>query len=97
MFTEPRPQFVPPTVPPTATIAMVDDVLGDGQKTKKGGNLQKLRALATRPLKPTGQPKTLVGMEHFFSGLLLGAGVVVATVVTGVVLGRRTWVGWGRG
>lgn len=101
MFTEPRPQFVPPTAPPpTATLRAVEEVL-EVPKAKggRGGalNLQKLRTLAAKPLRPTGQPKTLVGLDFFLSGLLVGTGVVVAGVVTGVVYGRRAWGFWGRG
>ncbi|KAK0741126.1 hypothetical protein B0T18DRAFT_472524 [Schizothecium vesticola] len=98
MFTEPRPQFVPPTAPPTATLRAVEEVLE--LKVKGGGapaNLQKLRTLAAKPLRPTGQPETLVGLDYFLSGLLVGTGVVVAGVVTGVVLGRRAWGGWRQG
>lgn len=98
MFTEPRPQFVAPAAPPTATLRAVEEVLEPKAKGGRGApNLQKLRALAAKPLRPTGQPKTLVGLDFFLSGLLIGTGVVVAGVVTGVVYGRRAWGVWARG
>ena len=95
MFSVPRPQIVP-SAAPTEVLRAAEEVLevGDGKAAKKNtATPQKLRALATRPLKPTGQPKSLEGLDHFASGLFLGGGLVLAVVLpavgwTSYVLGK---------
>ncbi|KAK4444446.1 Aldehyde/histidinol dehydrogenase [Podospora aff. communis PSN243] len=75
MFSLPRPQyFVSPA--PTDVVRVAEDLLGG-----KGAASQKLRALATRPLKPTGQPKTLETLDFFASGLFLSGGLFLALVL----------------
>lgn len=102
MFTLPRPQFVPPATSSQDKLThAVDELLHLGDKPSKKVSPKSVRALATRPLKPTGQPKTLEGIDHFLSGLLVGGGILLAVVVpavgwTSYVLGKRVWGYLGR-
>ncbi|KAK1754701.1 hypothetical protein QBC47DRAFT_384714 [Echria macrotheca] len=42
---------------------------------------ERRRKAALGPLRPTGQPKTLEGLDHFAGALFLGGGLVLAVVV----------------
>ena len=97
MFTLPRPQFVPPATSSQDKVShAVNELLHPADKTSKKVSPKSTRALATRPLKPTGQPKSLEGTDHFLSGLLVGGGILLAVVVpavgwTSYVLGKGAW------
>ncbi|KAK0643005.1 Aldehyde/histidinol dehydrogenase [Cercophora newfieldiana] len=102
MFSLPRPQFVAP--PAQTDVLRTAEALLDVGKAKSGkgaASSQKLRTLATRPLKPTGQPKTLETLDFFASGLLLGGGLFLAVALpaigwTSYVLGRGAFGYLGR-
>ncbi|KAK5657297.1 hypothetical protein OQA88_3359 [Cercophora sp. LCS_1] len=94
MFTVPRPQFVPSPAPIEAA-RLVDELLAKDAITgkKKGALNQKIKAFASRPLKPSGQVKSLEELDFFGSGLFLGGGIVLAVVLpalgwTSYVLGK---------
>lgn len=102
MFSVPRPQFV--ATPAKTDVLRAAEELLDGGKAKPGksaSSSQKLRVLATRPLKPTGQPKTLEALDFFASGLFLGGGIFLAVALpaigwTSYVLGRGAFGYLGR-
>ncbi|KAK0719812.1 hypothetical protein B0H67DRAFT_643125 [Lasiosphaeris hirsuta] len=103
MFSVSRPQFVATRSLPKDALQTVETLL-DAESapasTRRFGKrspaptIQKVRALAMRPLKPTGQVKSMHKTDFFLSGLLIGGGAMLGVVVP--VLGWSTWV-LGRG
>ncbi|KAK0613362.1 Aldehyde/histidinol dehydrogenase [Immersiella caudata] len=81
IFSLPRPQYA--VAPASTDLLRVAEDLLDGGKvvSEKGAASQKLRALATRPLKPTGQPKTLATLDFFASGFFLSSGLFLTLVL----------------
>lgn len=78
----PRPQFIEP-VP--EVFRQVEEITAPtaGRKTANGN---KLRALAVRPLQPTGQKKNeMIGF--FETGFFTGAGIVLSVALP--------MIGWG--
>lgn len=90
MFSLPRPQFVEPA-PPGSPFRTVEDTLIPSTATSRkavasGGSSGRLRALATRPLGPTGQKKNEM-LGFFETGFFTGAGITLSVVLP--------VIGWG--
>ncbi|KAB5563073.1 Aldehyde/histidinol dehydrogenase [Coniochaeta sp. 2T2.1] len=86
MFCLPRPQFVEP--PQAEVFRTVEDVLLV-PAGKTAVQSSRLRALAVRPLQPTGQKnKDMLGF--FETGFFIGAGITLSVVLP--VLGWGAWV-----
>ncbi|KAK3359951.1 Aldehyde/histidinol dehydrogenase [Lasiosphaeria hispida] len=103
MFSVSRPQFVATRSLPKDALQTVEALLdaeSASASTSRFGKrsptvtAQKVRALATRPLRPTGQVKSMHKTDFFLSGLLIGGGAMLGIIVP--VLGWSTWV-LGRG
>ncbi|KAI1503560.1 Aldehyde/histidinol dehydrogenase [Biscogniauxia marginata] len=87
MFSVARPQYVEK---PIGTFADVEKLL----QGAKGINTNSIRALAVKPLKPTGQPSNW-GIGFFEQGILIGAGIVLTIVFP--LVGYTTWITGGKG
>ncbi len=83
MFSLARPQFAEP---PPESLRKVDDLLSAGGKTS--ASTSNVRALATKPLQPTGQPKN-ERLDFFGAGLLIGASMTLSVAVP--LLGYAAW------
>jgi len=97
MLSLPRPQYVASPAP--AEVLRATEELLDG--AGKGVTPQKLRALATRPLKPMGQRKSLETLDFFASGLFTSGGLILAVALpaigwTSYVLGKGAFGYLGR-
>ncbi|KAI0471638.1 Aldehyde/histidinol dehydrogenase [Xylariaceae sp. FL0804] len=102
MFSALRPQYVEPP-PASAAFARAAHLLlieGGGEEKKGAGAVGNktttaARALATAPLRPTGQPSNW-GIGFFEQGILLGLGVALSVILP--VAGYTTWLvgrkGW---
>lgn len=99
MFTVPRPQFVEEV---QAEFQRVDALLSSSSGVGGGGGkgrgassttTSQLRALATKPLPPTGQTEN-TGTGFFETGLMVGAGMYLSLILpalgfTTYFLGRK--------
>ncbi|KAI1342620.1 Aldehyde/histidinol dehydrogenase [Xylariaceae sp. FL0016] len=81
MFSRARPQYVEK---PSSAFAEAEKLL----EGAKGVSTSSIRALAIKPLKPTGQG-TNWGVGFFEQGILLGAGLLLTVVFPAV--GYTTW------
>lgn len=93
MFSLPRPQFVEPA-PPESPFRTVEEAIlvpstTTGKKATAQGSSLRLRALATRPLAPTGQKKNEM-LGFFETGFFTGAGITLSVVLP--VIGWGAWV-----
>jgi len=88
MFSFARPQFIEP--PPEPFTKLQELVLPAGKQAgSRAQSSTKLRALAVRPLGPTGQKKN--DMLGFFEvGFFIGAGITLSAVLP--VVGWGAWV-----
>ncbi|KAI1849467.1 hypothetical protein JX265_012716 [Neoarthrinium moseri] len=82
MFSAARPQFIEPL---PETFAKVEELLSGSKKTSTSA----VRALAVKPLKPTGQPGN-AQLGFFEAGFLTMAGITFFGVLP--VLGYSSWI-----
>jgi hypothetical protein len=82
MFSVARPQF---TEPLPAPFRAAEELLAG----TKGVTAASVRALAVRPLKPTGQPSN-ERIGFFETGMFIGAGITLSVVLP--ILGYTTWI-----
>lgn len=80
MFSLSRPQFIEPG--PAVFRKAEEAMLGGGDGKKTVVSAQSIRALATKPLKPTGQPKKEM-LGFFETGFFIGAGITLALPLFG--------------
>lgn len=91
MFSVPRPQFVEKL---PASFQKVEDLLSARDEKASGKvTTSTLRAVAVKPLPPTGQPDNKA-VGFFEGGLLTGAGIYVSIIIPAMgygtyVLGRK--------
>lgn len=85
MFTFPRPQFIEPV--PEVFRAVEEIVVPTSKKAAAQGS--RIRALAVRPLEPTGQKKNEM-LGFFETGFFTGAGITLSVVLP--VLGWGAYV-----
>jgi hypothetical protein len=86
MFSVSRPQIVEG---PIGIYAQAQQMLQSG-KNNMAASVSSLHALATKPLKPTGQPKN-ENLGFFETGFLSAFGITLTIILP--VLGYTTWVG----
>ncbi|KAK0635369.1 hypothetical protein B0T17DRAFT_612246 [Bombardia bombarda] len=105
MFSMPRPQYAEPLPavfkPAEELLLLQPRATDDTEQPLLVLAKKSARKLATRPLKPTGQPITNDGVGFFESGLFLAGGITLTVVVAAVgwtswALGRRGWEFVGR-
>lgn len=84
MFSVARPQYVEPL--PEAFVKAAD-LLGGDSKNKMTPSA--VRALAVKPLKPTGQPKN-EQLGFFEAGFLTMAGITLFGILP--IMGYTTWI-----
>ncbi|CAJ2507695.1 Uu.00g088810.m01.CDS01 [Anthostomella pinea] len=82
MFSVARPQYVEKSM---GAFAKAEQLL----EGVKGISTSSVRALAVKPLRPTGQPSNW-GIGFFEQGILIGASLILTVVAP--VIGYTTWV-----
>ncbi|KAI0023546.1 Aldehyde/histidinol dehydrogenase [Xylariomycetidae sp. FL0641] len=82
MFSAARPQYVER---PSNAFAHAEKLL----EGAKGVSTSSIRAMAVKPLKPTGQPSNW-GIGFFEQGILIGLGLALTVVFP--VIGYTTWI-----
>jgi hypothetical protein len=82
MFSVARPQFVE-AIP--ESISQAEDIL----MGTSSAQVQGIRMLALRPLKPTGQPKNNI-LGCFEMGFLISAGITLSVILP--LLGWTSWM-----